>query len=245
MYLAGMLEPDFRRIADFRKDHLHQIKEYFRRIVEIAVVAGVSSFARISIDGSKIKANASKKGLKTEEKLDELIEDVERQIADHLEKAVQTDEEEDKKYGEYADETSKELAQIGQENFKRYIKQAKERLEKLDQAKKELGRRKGLMKADPAGRWRNDFLSLILNTMPKKMNAYVLQSRECSQESAKPATVDPAQPTRRMPVPVVPSKKSASLPPTNPALENFTGMTKNIWLKRCGRLMRYMRTQGS
>src|SRR4030042_7158083 len=87
----------------------------------------------------------------------------------------------------------------------------------------------------PAGRGRNDFLSLILNTMPKRMNTYVLQSRECSQESAKPVTVDPAQPTRRMPVPVVLSKKSASLPPTNPALENFIGMTKNIWLKRCGR----------
>jgi transposase len=148
MYLAGMLEPDFRTIADFRKDHLRQIKEYFRKIVEIAMIAGVSSFAQISIDGSKIKANASKKCLKTEEKLDELIKDVERQIAAHLEKAVQTDEEEDKKYGEYADETSQELAEIGQENFKKYIKEAKERLEKLDQAKKELGRRKGLMKAE-------------------------------------------------------------------------------------------------
>ena len=96
MYLAGMLEPDFRTIADFRKDHLRQIKQYFRKIVEIAVIAGVSSFAQISIDRSKIKANTSKKCLKTEEKLDEHIEDVERQIAAHLEKAVQTDEEEDK-----------------------------------------------------------------------------------------------------------------------------------------------------
>jgi len=148
MFLAGMLEPDFRTIADFRKDHLHQIKEYFRKIVEIAVMAGVSSFAQISIDGSKIKANASKKRLKSEEKLDELIEDIEKQIADHLEKAVQKDEEEDKKYGEYPDETSKELAQIGQENFKKNIKEAKERLEKLHQAKKELRRRKGLMKAE-------------------------------------------------------------------------------------------------
>jgi transposase len=148
MYLAGMLEPDFRTIADFRKDHLHQIKEYFRKIVEIAVIAGVSSFAQISIDGSKIKANASKKCLKTAEKLDELIEDVEKKIADHLERAVQTDEEEDKKYGGYLDETSKELAPIGQENFKKYIKEAKERLEKLQQAKKELQRRKELIKAE-------------------------------------------------------------------------------------------------
>jgi len=148
MYLAGMLEPDFRTIADFRKNHLHQIKEYFRKIVEIAVMSGVSSFAQISIDGSKIKANASKKCLKTAEKLEELIEDVEKKIADHLEKAVQTDEEEDKKYGEYLDETSKELAPIGQENFKKYIKEAKERLEKLQQAKKELERRKELIKAE-------------------------------------------------------------------------------------------------
>jgi transposase len=148
MYLAGMLEPDFRTIADFRKDHLHQIKEYSRKIVEIAMMSGVSSFAQISIDGSKIKANSSKKRLKTAEKLDELIEDAEKQIADHLEKAVQTDEEEDRKYGEYLDETSKELAQIGQENFKKNIKEAKERLEKLQQAKKELERRKELNKAE-------------------------------------------------------------------------------------------------
>ena len=60
MYLAGMLEPDFRTIADFRKDHLHQIKEYFRRIVEIAVISRVSPFAQVSIDGSKIKVNAYK-----------------------------------------------------------------------------------------------------------------------------------------------------------------------------------------
>jgi hypothetical protein len=65
------------------------------------------------------RANASKKRSKTAEKLDELIEDVEKQIADHLEKAIQTDEEEDKKYGEYLDEAMRAKMQK-QESQKEY-----------------------------------------------------------------------------------------------------------------------------
>jgi hypothetical protein len=81
--------------------------------------------------------------------------------------------------------------------------------------------------------------------MPKKMNTYVPPIRGCNQKGAKPDTVDPARYTGPVPVPIVLSKKSASLHPTNLAIENFLETTKNIRLKRCGRRCKNRRVKKS
>jgi len=59
MYLAGLLKPDFRTINEFRKNNLEPVRLAFQEVVRYAKDLGMVSLGHISIDGTKIKANAS------------------------------------------------------------------------------------------------------------------------------------------------------------------------------------------
>jgi len=59
-FIAGGLHPDHDTIANFRKTFLPQIKELFVQILLLAQTAGVFKLGNISLDGSKIHADASK-----------------------------------------------------------------------------------------------------------------------------------------------------------------------------------------
>ncbi len=59
-YIAGGLHPDHDTIANFRKTFLEQIKELFVQILLLAQAAGLLKLGNISLDGSKIHADASK-----------------------------------------------------------------------------------------------------------------------------------------------------------------------------------------
>ncbi len=59
-YIAGGLHPDHDTIAHFRKTFLGEIKELFVQILLVAQAAGVLQLGNISLDGSKIHADASK-----------------------------------------------------------------------------------------------------------------------------------------------------------------------------------------
>ena len=58
--LAAGNEPDFRTIADFRKTHLATLKGFFEQVLRLARELGAPRVGRVALDGSKIKANASK-----------------------------------------------------------------------------------------------------------------------------------------------------------------------------------------
>src|ERR1700745_4207903 len=58
--LAAGNEPDFRTISDFRKLHLSGLQELFDQMLQIALQAGTMKLGRVVLDGSKVKANASK-----------------------------------------------------------------------------------------------------------------------------------------------------------------------------------------
>jgi transposase len=58
--LAAGNEPDFRTISDFRKNHLEALQGLFEQVLEMALEAGAMKLGRVSLDGTKIKANASK-----------------------------------------------------------------------------------------------------------------------------------------------------------------------------------------
>ncbi len=59
-YIAGGLHPDHDTIAQFRKTFLVQIKELFVQILLLGQAAGLLKLGNISLDGSKIHADASK-----------------------------------------------------------------------------------------------------------------------------------------------------------------------------------------
>lgn len=58
--LAAGNEPDFRTIADFRKRHLPALKGFFEQVLRLARELGAPRVGRVALDGSKVKANASK-----------------------------------------------------------------------------------------------------------------------------------------------------------------------------------------
>ncbi len=56
MWLAGRLAPDFKTIADFRRDNGEAIRKVCREFVELSRQLGLFGDAVVAIDGSKFKA---------------------------------------------------------------------------------------------------------------------------------------------------------------------------------------------
>src|ERR1700752_3376053 len=58
--LAADNQPNFRTISDFRKIHLQTLAGLFEQVLQIALEAGALKVGRVALDGTKVKANASK-----------------------------------------------------------------------------------------------------------------------------------------------------------------------------------------
>jgi len=97
--LAAGNEPDFRTISDFRKIHLEALQGLFEQVLEMALESGAVKLGRVSLDGTKVKANASKhKAMsygRRKEKQRQLREEVKQLLA----QAEAADQEEDRRYG--------------------------------------------------------------------------------------------------------------------------------------------------
>jgi transposase len=59
-FVAGGLHPDHDTLANFRKTFLSEIKELFVQVLLLAQAAGYLQLGNLSLDGSKVQANASK-----------------------------------------------------------------------------------------------------------------------------------------------------------------------------------------
>jgi transposase len=124
MYLSAMQSPNFRTISDFRLNKREYLVSYFKQVLEICKEAGLYTLKHISVDGSKIKANASKKKTKEEEELNDYEETVKR----ILQEADEEDKKEDEIYGK--DRSINELPEelSSKEKILEKIKKAKEKL---------------------------------------------------------------------------------------------------------------------
>ena len=92
IYLAQMYRPGFRTINDFRKDDLDKIREYFVGIVRMCKGLGMVKVGEISIEGTKIKANASKRRTKDKKVYERWLECIEEEIKEILKKAGEIEE---------------------------------------------------------------------------------------------------------------------------------------------------------
>ena len=127
--LAANNTPDFRTISDFRKDHLKALTGLFLQVLKLCQKAGLVRLGHVSLDGTKIKANASKHKAMSYKRMKEEETRLEAEVKELLKKAEVTDEEEDRQYGEdkRGDELPKELA--FRESRLRRIREAREALE--------------------------------------------------------------------------------------------------------------------
>jgi transposase len=110
--LAANNGPDFRTISDFRKRHLGALRHLFVEILSLCQKAGLVKFGHLSLDGTKVKANASKHKAMSYGRMKQDISRLEQEIARLLKDADKTDRREDKKYGadKRGDELPEELA---------------------------------------------------------------------------------------------------------------------------------------
>ena len=60
MMIVAHDAPNFRTIADFRKRHLSPLGRLFLQVLKLAEKAGLAKLGHVALDGTKIKANASK-----------------------------------------------------------------------------------------------------------------------------------------------------------------------------------------
>ena len=110
--LAANNTPDFRTISDFRKDHLSALSGLFLQVLMLCQQYGLAKLGHVALDGTKVKANASKHKAMSYRKMKEKEAQLSAEVAELLRRAQETDEEEDKRYGKdrRGDELPEELA---------------------------------------------------------------------------------------------------------------------------------------
>jgi len=79
-FVAGDLHPDHDTIANFRQTFLEEIKELFVQVLLLAGEAGALKLGNISVDGSKIHADASKSQAVSYKRLLELDAQLRREV---------------------------------------------------------------------------------------------------------------------------------------------------------------------
>src|SRR6202171_3446783 len=127
--LAADNQPNFRTISDFRKIHLKTLEGLFEQVLKIALEAGAMKVGRVALDGTKVKANASKHKAMSYDRMLEKEKQLKAEVKRLLEQAEAADAEEDALYGKdrTADELPAELER--RETRLKKIKEAKRAVE--------------------------------------------------------------------------------------------------------------------
>jgi transposase len=109
--LTGNQQPDHSRISDFRLVHLDALADLFVQVLRLCQKAGLVSLGNVALDGTKVKANASKHKAMSHERMLKTEAQLEAEIAALLRKAELIDAQEDARYGKgkRGDELPKEL----------------------------------------------------------------------------------------------------------------------------------------
>ncbi len=128
MSIIALDPPDFRTISDFRKRHLKALAGLFLQVLKLCEKAGLVKLGHVALDGTKIKANASKHKAMSYERMEKRAAELEAEVAKWLSAAEAADAEEDKLYGR--DKTGEEMPD--------WVADKKRRAEKIRTAKAEL-----------------------------------------------------------------------------------------------------------
>ncbi len=126
--LCGGLHPDHTRISEFRRIHLEELQELFVQVLQICDRMGMVELGDIALDGTKVQASASKHKAMSYERMLKQRERLQEEIEELLNKAEQTDCQEDDEFGR--DDRGDELPEE--------LKRREDRLETLDEAIEQL-----------------------------------------------------------------------------------------------------------
>ena len=110
--IVGEDIPDFRTISDFRKIHLARLEALFVEVLKLCALAGLAKVGTIALDGTKVKANASRHKAMSYDRMKTEEIRLKEEIAKLLAEAEATDKAEDIEHGpdRQGDELPDELA---------------------------------------------------------------------------------------------------------------------------------------
>jgi transposase len=130
MAVTAMQQPDFRTISDFRKRHLTALEGLFVQVLQLCRRSGLVKLGHVSLDGTKVQANASKHKAMSYERMSSEEKRLREEVQSWLKKAEEIDAEEDERFG--PDRRGDELPE--------WVKDRKKRVEKIREAKEALER---------------------------------------------------------------------------------------------------------
>jgi transposase len=183
MIVAGD-PPDFHTVAEFRRRHLTALAALFVQVLKLAEQAGLVKLGHVALDGTKIKANASKHKAMSYERMKRREAELKAEVERWLKAAEAADREEDRLYGDkrgdempdWVADKEKRLAKIraAKAALEAEAEAAEERrrreraeAERLAEGRKKNGRTPAPPKAEPDGKAQRNFTdpeSRILKT---------------------------------------------------------------------------------
>ena len=197
MIVAGD-PPDFRTVSEFRRRHLRALAALFVQVLRLSEKAGLVKLGHVALDGTKIKANASKHKAMSYARMKKREAELEAEVDRWLEAAEAADREEDKLHGkrrgdempDWVADKQKRLQKIREAKAaleaeaKAAAEEEMRRREKAEEQRKAEGRKKNGKtpappKAEPEGKAQRNFTdpeSRILKTKDGYIQGYNAQA---------------------------------------------------------------------
>ena len=167
MYLAGQARPDHKTItSEFRRRHLVALETLFLDSLHLCEAAGMVSLGRVALDGTKVKANASKHKAMSYGRMDEREADLRAEVRRILDEAEAIDRAEDAEYGEARGDELPEALRT-REGRLRAIREARATLEA------EAREKSGDPDAVPNSKAQRNFTDPDSRIMPSKPDGWV------------------------------------------------------------------------
>jgi transposase len=197
MIVAGDA-PDFRTVSEFRRRHLKALAGLFVQVLKLAEKAGLVKLGHVALDGTKIKANASKHKAMSYARMKTRDAELAAEVDRWLQAAEAADAQEDKLYGskrgdelpDWVADKAKRLAKIraakaeleaeakaAAAEEERRRQQAEE--ERIAEGRKKSGRAPSPPQAEPDGKAQRNFTdpqSRILKTKDGYIQGYNAQA---------------------------------------------------------------------
>lgn len=102
-FISGDQHPHFTRLAAFRREHLAALGGLFTQVVQLCAHAGLVKLGHVSIDGTKVRANASKHKAMSYDRMVKDEERIQNDVGELLQRAEDVDASEDAEFGEEHD----------------------------------------------------------------------------------------------------------------------------------------------
>lgn len=221
--LAAGEHPHFTTINDFRAVHREAFADFFRQVLEVCMSAGLVKLGHVAIDGTKMKANASKHKAMSHERMVKDEARLKAEVEALLRRAEETDAEEDRLYG-----VGQQPQDLPAELQRREGRRAKIR-EALGALKRETTKARAAEHVSLANELRKK--AKAPTTTPKNQQEFFTRAAVHDQQAADLDDDDPPPPAVDADLPKNTPPKKADGTPKPKAQRNFTDPDSRIMMR--------------